>query len=186
MTPVLITSILLTVIGMIAGIILNFYRTDKLMRSNQLIKVINLKNDDLKRAQYRINKLENTLDHHEDVIKNLEMSYLRLKTITVQYPFPFFLKDPNGILIIVNQPWTVLNNIPATEALGKVDYDLFPPEISDYFRKTDDMVAESNKGYILTEDPKNTDNIVLKWKIPSIIKGEYYIAGISLTKDIIH
>ena len=71
MSPVLITSVLLTVIGMIAGIVLNFYRTDKIMRGNQLIKVINLKNDDLKRAQERIDKLEITLGHHEDIIKNL-------------------------------------------------------------------------------------------------------------------
>ena len=179
-----IISIIIGAIGMIGGIIYNFYRTSKIVKENQLINVINLKNSDISKLERKITKFEDIIFSQEDMIRDLELSYIRLKSITIQYPFPFFLKDSQGTLIIVNEHWCKANNIRVEDALGKKDYTLFIKEEADIFKKTDDETQSATDGYMLFNDPKNSNNIVLKWRVPSIIKNEFYIAGISVNKQV--
>lgn len=184
MSTAAIISIIIGAIGMIGGLLYNYYRTNKIIKENHLVNVINLKNSDISKLEKKIDKFENIIFSQEGIIRDLELSYIRLKSITVQYPFPFFLKDCRGTIIIVNEHWCKVNNIRIEDALGKKDYALFIQSESDFFKKTDEKVVSSPKGYILFKDPKDNENIVLKWRVPSIIKNEFYIAGISINKEI--
>ena len=89
----------------------------------------------------------------------------------------------NGTFLLINQQFERLFNISREEIRGKNDYDLFPPEAADTFRKIDLQVFESGKLIELEELVPQSDGIhtYISLKFP-LLNGEgkpYAICGIA-------
>lgn len=87
------------------------------------------------------------------------------KSVVDHLPVGVFCKDAddNFRFIIWNQCNADITGIPASEALGKTDFDLFPTEIAEKFRADDIRAMEENREVeIPSEDVRNdTDNRVI-------------------------
>ena len=143
MTTSTILIILIPSLVAIMGMYLNHTRISRMFKENELIKVINCKNVDIDRINSKYDTLWNKFEKLNDVVRELNIAFIRLNSINFTYPFPFMLKDYNGKIIMVNDEWVRVNHIPRDEAIGKSDYDLFPQDKSEKFKNSDTQVINS-------------------------------------------
>ena len=180
MTTSTILIILIPSLVAIMGIYLNHTRISRMFKENELIKVINSKNVDIDRINSKYDTLWNKFEKLNDVVRELNIAFIRLNSINFTYPFPFMLKDHDGKIIMVNDEWTRVNHIPRDEAIGKSDYDLFPQDKSEKFKNSDTQVINSIIGFVIEKDHITPDAIVIKWEVRGLIKEESFIAVISV------
>lgn len=175
-----LTLVLLPVLATIIAVYLNHTRLSRMFEENELIKVINSKNADIDKINKKYDNLWIKFENMNNVIKELNIAFIRLNSINFTYPFPFMLKDPQGKIIMVNDEWTRVNNIPRDEAIGKTDYDLYTKDRSDYFKNSDSIVVNSLLGFVVEKDHTDPNTIIIKWEVQGIIKEDKFIAVISV------
>lgn len=180
MTTSTILMILIPSLVAITGMYLNHTRISRMFKENELIKVINSKNADIDRINSKYDTLWNKFEKLNNVVRELNIAFIRLNSINFTYPFPFMLKDPQGKIIMVNDEWTRVNNIPRDEAIGKTDYDLYTTDRSDYFKTSDSIVVNSVLGFVVEKDYTDPNTIIIKWEVQGIIKEDKFIAVISV------
>lgn len=180
MTPSTILLVLLPSLVAIIGVYLNHTRLSRMFKENELVKVINSKNADIDRLNGKYDNLWAKFEKLNDVVKELNVAFIRLNSINFTYPFPFMLKDSKGKIIMVNDEWSRSNNIAREDAIGKTDYDLFPEDRSLKFRNSDLQVVNSVLGFVVEKDHVDPNAIVIKWEVQGMIKEESFIAVISV------
>ena len=74
-----------------------------------------------------------------------------VKGILNQVSDPLFVKDEDHRFILVNDACCTLFGLSAEEILNKTDYDLFPKEDADIYRKMDKLVFETNENNVNEE-----------------------------------
>ena len=180
MTSSTILLVLLPSLVAIIGVYLNHTRLSRMFKENELVKVINSKNADIDRLNGKYDNLWAKFEKLNDVVKELNVAFIRLNSINFTYPFPFMLKDSKGKIIMVNDEWSRSNNIAREDAIGKTDYDLFPEDKSLKFRNSDLQVVNSVLGFVVEKDHTDPNAIVIKWEVQGMIKEESFIAVISV------
>ena len=180
MTTSTILLVLLPSLVAIIGVYLNHTRLSRMFKENELVKVINSKNADIDRLNGKYDNLWAKFEKLNDVVKELNVAFIRLNSINFTYPFPFMLKDSKGKIIMVNDEWSRSNNIAREDAIGKTDYDLFPEDKSLKFRNSDLQVVNSVLGFVVEKDHTDPNAIVIKWEVQGMIKEESFIAVISV------
>jgi PAS domain S-box-containing protein len=73
----------------------------------------------------------------------LRESQRQLQPILDNTPCVFYLKDLEGRFQLVNRSFELVVKTPKEDILGKTDYDVFPAELSDKFRRNDQEVIET-------------------------------------------
>lgn len=180
MTTSTILLVLLPSLVAIIGVYLNHTRLSRMFKENELVKVINSKNADIDRLNGKYDNLWTKFEKLNDVVRELNVAFIRLNSINFTYPFPFMLKDSKGKIIMVNDEWSRSNNIAREDAIGKTDYDLFPEDKSLKFRNSDLQVVNSVLGFVVEKDHTDPNAIVIKWEVQGMIKEESFIAVISV------
>ena len=180
MTTSTILLVLLPSLVAIIGVYLNHTRLSRMFKENELVKVINSKNADIDRLNSKYDNLWTKFEKLNDVVRELNVAFIRLNSINFTYPFPFMLKDSKGKIIMVNDEWSRSNNIAREDAIGKTDYDLFPEDKSLKFRNSDLQVVNSVLGFVVEKDHTDPNAIVIKWEVQGMIKEESFIAVISV------
>lgn len=180
MTAGTILLVLIPSLVAIIGVYLNHTRLSRMFKENELIKVINSKNADIDRINAKYDALWTKFEKINEVVRELNVAFIRLNSINFTYPFPFMLKDKNGKIIMVNDEWTRVNHVSRENAIGKSDYELFPEDKSEKFRNSDFQVINSVLGFVVEKDHTTPDAIVIKWEVQGMIKEESFIAVISV------
>jgi two-component system cell cycle sensor histidine kinase/response regulator CckA len=67
-------------------------------------------------------------------------------------PDPVFVKDAEHRLVLVNEAECALANRPRSAALGRTDYDFFPREQVDVFRRRDEEVLRTGRESLSEEE----------------------------------
>ena len=94
---------------------------------------------------------------------------------------PIFVKDRHYKYVFMNDAACEMFGKPRKQVLGKTDYDLFPGEHADVFRKTDDSVFETGEENVdeeqITDAQGNVRRIVTKKTLYIDKAGEKHIVG---------
>jgi len=69
----------------------------------------------------------------------------RLQAIVDGSSAVIYIKDLQGRYLLINKEYSSLFNLDRKSVKGKTDYDIFPKEIADAFRKNDQMVLEAGR-----------------------------------------
>ncbi len=109
----------------------------------------------------------------------LRESEERLRGILRYSPSVIFLKDPEGRYVLINRRYEELHHITNEEIQGKTDYDLFPKEAADAFRKNDQAILSAGIPLVLDEEVPHDDGMhsVLSMKF-LVRNAEGEIAGV--------
>lgn len=175
-----ILIVLIPSLAALLGMYLNHTRISRMFKENELIKVINSKNVDIDKINTKYDNLWIKFEKLNEVVKELNVAFIRLNSINFTYPFPFMLKDKTGKIIMVNDEWTRVNNTSRDSVIGKSDYEIFPPDKSDNFKNSDSQVINSLLGFVVEKDYISPNAIVIKWEVQGMIKEDSFIAVISV------
>jgi PAS domain S-box-containing protein len=87
------------------------------------------------------------IDVTEDKQIKQELYEARAKTIALIDSIPdlIFYKNVDGLYLGCNEAFAALVNCTVTDIVGKTDYDLFPKDIADFFRKFDKVALLSEQ-----------------------------------------
>ena len=79
-----------------------------------------------------------------------------------------FSKDNKGRYTLVNKKWEELTGMPRSEALGKIDNEIFPDEVANELRESDRKVLVGGEALEMEELVQNggRDQIFLTLKVP--------------------
>ena len=121
-------GVIIAALVALIGVFLNHTRLSRLYKENELIKVINSKNSDIARINAKYDNLWTKFEKLNEVVRELNIAFIRLNSINFTYPFPFMLKDKNGKILMVNDEWTRVNHLSREDVIGRTDYDLFPED----------------------------------------------------------
>lgn len=175
-----ILIVLIPSLAALLGMYLNHTRISRMFKENELIKVINYKNVDIDKINTKYDNLWIKFEKLNDVVREMNIAFIRLNSINFTYPFPFMLKDKKGKIVMVNDEWTRVNGMSRDSVIGKSDYEIFPPDKSDNFKNSDSQVIDSLLGFVVEKDYINPNAIIIKWEVQGMIKEDSFIAVISV------
>jgi len=138
------------------------------------------------RMELRIQRLhmERALAATEEARTKLAASEQLFQTFMNSGPFMSFLKDADGRFLYYNRLFAEKLGITREEWIGRLDYELFPAEMSKGYREYDRQVLESNSLCMVTEPTINADGTISYWKTYKFpctdANGARLIGGVSL------
>jgi diguanylate cyclase (GGDEF)-like protein/PAS domain S-box-containing protein len=116
--------------------------------------------------ELRVHRLhmQRALKTTEETKMKLTASERLFQTFMNSGPFMGFLKDTEGRFTYYNKLFAEKFGITQEEWIGIEDYNLFPPEMADDYRKYDQQVLETNALCVTTEPTIDADGTVSYWK----------------------
>ena len=93
---------------------------------------------------------------HEQAEMELNQSRKLIRDVIDALPEMLWLKDAKGAYLLCNQEFAKLVNVKKTEIPGLTDYDLFPKEKADFYRKHDQLAMQS-KATTVNEESADYD-----------------------------
>ncbi len=87
------------------------------------------------------------------------LSEQRLQMILDNSPTVIFLKDLEGRYQLVNRRFEEVFHVARTEAVGRMDHEIFPAETADHFRANDHAVVAAGKPLAIEEYAPQDDGI---------------------------
>lgn len=123
-------------------------------------------------------------------VQDYEGMYV-LRRYIQQAPLAMWLKlGPELRMVTVNKAYTDLFGVSNDEYVGATDFDIWPQETAELFRRRDLAVIEAGKGLFAIEevpvDHDDPDSELKKWiiiKYPVIINMQNGVAGIAFSMD---
>ena len=186
MSTVGILSIVLGALGAISGIIFNFYRTNRILKENEFIKIINYQRADINAFKSEIKILHDKVENLNSLIRELDSALLRSNAISLAFPFPFWYKSSDGRMRLLNDEYCKTFKKCREDYIGKTDFEVWDEEKARLFEIDDKTTLLSQLGYNVYYDNEVKDSIVIKWRIPGLTKEESYIAGIAVPYKILN
>ena len=98
-------------------------------------------------------------------------------------PFVAFIKDAEGRMVFVNEPFLKQFNLCREEVIGKADAELWPPEVAQELRQHDLQILESNCATTIEETVPTPDGLTHFWlsfKFPLEAAGQCFVAGVAI------
>ncbi|MBI2988650.1 MAG: PAS domain S-box protein [Deltaproteobacteria bacterium] len=96
---------------------------------------------------------------HKQAEEELRQSEARLQAILDNSTAVIFLKDTRGCYMLVNREYEKLFHITREQIKGQTDYDIFPKEMADAFRKNDLQVVEAKAPLKFEETVPQDDGV---------------------------
>lgn len=142
---------------------------------------------DLRRAQTRIEKQNVLLDQENaERIKAehaLQECDQRLQSIVDNAAAVIYVKDAHCRYTMINRKFELLFHVKRDFFIGKTDYDIFPKEAADAYRKNDLLVLKSGRAIHVEEDVIHDDRvhsyISVKFPLQNVNGKNYAVCGIS-------
>ncbi len=129
-------------------------------------------------------RLEAALVERRRIVKELEGSEYRFRKFMDHAPFISFIKDGDGRFVFYNRAMAERFKISMREWMGKGDFELWPREIAEAFRKTDLEVLRSGHKVEKVEETRDADGNVTCWKSYKFPlrneNGEVWLGGFSI------
>ena len=128
----------LLVTGLVAGLIQVVGR-----RTDLIKREVDVRTEELRLTQ---EELEEDIARRTAAERALKASENRLQAILDHNPNSIFVKDLEGRYVLVNRQHARLWNRPATDFIGRTDFELFPPDVAARFRDADTQALASDGG----------------------------------------
>ena len=113
----------------------------------------------------------------------LKQSEQRLQAVLENTSAVVYIKDAEGRYLLINREYEALFGVDNEEVRGKTDYDLFPREFADAFRKVDQQVLQRGQTIEIEEVAPQPDGlhtyVSSKFPLKDETGAVYAIAGIS-------
>ncbi len=125
------------------------------------------------------------LDQSERKKAELELRYNKdlLQSVLDNSTAVIYLKDTDGRYMLVNKRFTELFHIDQQEIVGRTDYDIFPPDMADAFRRLDQRVLAAGHPLEAEEVAPHDDGLhtyfSLKYPLFNPAGQAYAVCGIS-------
>lgn len=100
------------------------------------------------RVERELLGIQENLKH---ALSELGFERTRLQTLVATIPALVWLKDANGVYLTCNSAFERLFGAPASEILGKTDYDFVDRDLADAFRNNDRIAAEAGHSCVNEE-----------------------------------
>lgn len=95
--------------------------------------------------QLNLRALEETAQDYHRAMEALEESETFYHSLVESLPQHIIRKDEAGRFTFANQRFCQMLGVPPKEVLGRTDFDFFPPEMAEKFRRDDQMVMASRQ-----------------------------------------
>jgi PAS domain S-box-containing protein len=86
------------------------------------------------------------------------------RAILDHLPNPVWMKDLDGRLLSVNQAWCEFVGVEREDAMGRLDEELFPPEVAAQFREEERIVAETGQVHLQEETLTDRQGNILTYE----------------------
>ncbi len=120
----------------------------------------------------------------ESALYQAEESNQRFNAFMRHMPAVAFIKDATGCMSFVNDRFADLLSGPAEQAIGKSDYELWPRELADEFRKNDLLVLSQDRSQEVLEtalNVKGEPRHYISYKFPfSHPSGEKFLGCVAV------
>lgn len=127
-----------------------------------------------------LEKLKDIVQSLKDELTRLQSKILILETHYVDYPFPAWLKDVNGVMVALNDHYEEEFLLPMgknmTQYIGKTDYDIWPLDVATEFNNHDKLVLKS-KSPVWTGEENIVVDGVNNSKSYRVIKFKRFAGG---------
>jgi PAS domain S-box-containing protein len=81
----------------------------------------------------------------------LKQSELQKRSFLNTLPHLAWLKDVNGVYLVVNESFAQHRKMPAEEIIGKTDYDIYPKREAEKYRKEDAWIIKTKEAFFFEE-----------------------------------
>ena len=113
----------------------------------------------------------------------LKKSEQRLQAVLDNAAAVIYIKDTEGKYLLINREFESLFDTSLAEVVGKTDYDLFPAQFADAFKKVDQQVIQRGESVETEEIAPQSDGphtyITSKFPLRNEQGAVYAVAGIS-------
>jgi two-component system, cell cycle sensor histidine kinase and response regulator CckA len=124
------------------------------------------------------------ITEHKRAEEALRASEERFKAFMNNSPAVAFMKDEEGRLIYINEPFVRRFGRTHTDWLGKTDWELLPPDIAKQLRANDLRVLSGDSVVELEETVPTPDGVIHQWlvfKFPFVdVTGKKVLAGMAV------
>ncbi len=130
-----------------------------------------------------ISKIKNLETEARDMMKTIESNRKLLIDILNKVPAKIFVKDENGVFIIVNSAVASIYNKTPEQIIGTSDYDNHPNEDVDSWRKQElEIIELGEKSYLHLEKVKGKPHYLNTTKMPFVLAttGKIGLLGIQI------
>lgn len=100
----------------------------------------------------RISELESQLESLRRAEEQVLNSRAQTQALLDNIPHMAWMKNTEGVLLAVNEPYARACGLPLDAVLGKTDWDLWPPELAKRYVADDQRVMSSGQK-VLVEEP---------------------------------
>src|SRR5690606_24101713 len=126
--------------------------------------------------------LERESKEKEHVQKEIQKTVDFMQSIVNALPDPVFVKDRKHRVVLINEACCKLNNVSATDIIGKNDYDLFPKEEADKFYEDEEKLFLDRKSALYEEKATRDGKVSYRMTKKVIIEdddGELFLVGMN-------
>jgi PAS domain S-box-containing protein len=88
---------------------------------------------------------EERIDERKRAEASIRETNVRLNTLIQAIPDVVYFKDTQGRNLVINRAFQKLVGLKQSEIVGRTDAELFPPELADACRNSDEQVIESGR-----------------------------------------
>ena len=115
--------------------------------------------------------------------ERLERSQRLFESFMNHSPILNFIKDADGRYLFVNEAFSRLVKRPIGEIIGRIDPELWSPEIADEFRRNDEQVRAADRSLVFVERANDDGRIVISHVVKFPIHtddGDSLLGGIAV------
>jgi PAS domain S-box-containing protein len=130
-----------------------------------------------------ISKLKNLETEAREMLKTIESHRKLLIDVLNKIPAKIFLKDENGVFVVVNAAVASIYNKTPEQIIGTSDYDNHPNEDVDSWRAQElEIIKEGEKSYLHLEKVKGKSRYLNTTKMPFVLAttGKTGLLGIQI------
>jgi PAS domain-containing protein len=117
---------------------------------NQLL----FKDDKIERLLKELNEVRNNLSEQKRLVAILEST-------DWEVPCPYWVRNTDHEFVHANLLYLKFFNFKEESIIGKKDFEVFPKDIVDRFRSTDNEVLKGNRDVVIDE---YEGSLIIKWK----------------------
>lgn len=153
------------VLGVIVLSLFNYLRLNKVEKTNEYVRNINMLRNDNIGLKSDIKELEHKVDVLNKTIIGLNLALIKMNSVGESFPFPHWVKGTDHTIISINNAFENQFQKQRAECIGKDDINLWGPEIAEILRKSDKGLIENPflDFILLKSEVKNY--IIIKWKV---------------------
>jgi len=112
---------------------------------------------------YLMKRMEDSLTQARENERALQLSEERFRDFMNTSPAVVIMKDANSHYIYCNSRMETLLGKPASEVIGKSEFDLFPPEDAEKFTATDRQVLNTGEPVTLEYSAHDPQGVLHDW-----------------------